>query len=86
MLDRLFLHEIWKKQRRMMEMLEELKAEVERNRVVDESAKALIVGIAAKLAELGTRPTVDPAEVKALADELKGSSDALADAVTANTY
>jgi hypothetical protein len=43
------------------------------------------VGIAAKLAELGTRPTVDPAEVKALADELKGSSDALADAVTANT-
>lgn len=66
-------------------MLEELKAEVARNRQVDESAKALIVGIAAKLEELSNREVVDPAELAAVVAELRGSSDELAAAVTANT-
>jgi cell division FtsZ-interacting protein ZapD len=67
------------------EMLEVLAAEVARNRAVDESAKALIMGIKEKLDELASQPKVDPAEVAALAAELGSSSDELAAAVTANT-
>jgi ATP/maltotriose-dependent transcriptional regulator MalT len=80
-----FVSEEQQREERQAMALEEIRAEVERNRQVDESAKALIEGIAAKLAEMSTRPTVDPAEVAALAAELRGSSDTLAAAVTANT-
>jgi hypothetical protein len=66
-------------------MLEELRAEVARNRAVDESARILIVGIAAKLAEMAAKPTVDPAELQALVDDLKSSTDSLTSAVVENT-
>ena len=69
----------------IMPILDGIKAEVSRNREVDESAKALIVGIKAKLDELASRETVDPADIQALADELGSSTNELADAVVANT-
>lgn len=66
-------------------MLDELRVAVERNTSVDTSAVALLNGIAEALRELGSRPTVNPADVKALADQLTSSTDGLAAAVTANT-
>jgi predicted RNA-binding Zn ribbon-like protein len=67
------------------EALEALRAEVERNTSVDSSAIALIEGIAAKLDELSQRETVNPADLVALSDALRASSDSLAGAVTVNT-
>lgn len=61
--------------------LDALTAEVTRNTEVDAGAIALINGLAAKIVELKN----DPAALQALADSMKGSSDALAAAVTANT-
>lgn len=58
-----------------------LTAEVSRNTEVDQSAIALLTGLAAQIEALKT----DPAALQALADQLKGSSDALAAAVVANT-
>ena len=55
--------------------------EVTRNKTVDDSAIALLNGLASKIEELKQ----DPAALQALADELRGSSDALASAVSANT-
>lgn len=57
-----------------------LVAQVTENTTVEASAVTLIQGIAAQLAG---NPT--PAQVDALAAELKTSSDALAAAVAANT-
>jgi hypothetical protein len=61
--------------------LDALTAEVTRNTEVDAGAIALINGLAAKIVELKN----DPVALQALADSMKGSSDALAAAVTANT-
>jgi len=61
--------------------LDALTAEVTRNTDVDASAIALINGLAAKIVELKN----DPVALQALADSMKASSNALADAVTANT-
>lgn len=61
--------------------MEALKAQVKANTDVEASALALIQGIAARLAAAAG----DPAEVKALADELKASADPLAAAVAENT-
>jgi type II secretory pathway component PulM len=58
-----------------------LTAEVTRNTDVDASAIALLNGLAAKIQELKN----DPAALDALAVQLRTSSTALADAVTANT-
>jgi hypothetical protein len=69
------------KERQIMADLTTLKAEVTRNTEVDQSAIALLTGLAAQIEALKT----DPAALQALADELKGSSDALANAITANT-
>lgn len=66
-------------------MFEDLKAQIERNHAVDESAIVLLNGLKAKLDQLAGQPTVDPAEVQALADSLGASTDELAAAVTANT-
>lgn len=55
--------------------------EVTRNKDVDASAIALLNGLAARIESLKQ----DPVALQALADELKASSSALADAVTANT-
>lgn len=68
-----------------IEMLEELRAKVERNREVDESVKVLLTGLKTKLDELAARPTVDPAELAALSAELGTSTEELAAAVAANT-
>jgi hypothetical protein len=61
--------------------VEALTAEVERNTAVDESAITLINGLAAKIVELKN----DPVALQALADSMRNSNQALADAVLANT-
>lgn len=63
--------------------LAELQAEVERNTAVDQSAITLLAGLSAQLdAALASG---DPLAVQWLADTLRGSTDQLANAVTANT-
>ena len=69
------------KQEQMMTDLSVLTAEVERNTSVDESAIALLTGLAAQIEALKT----DPVALQALADTMRGSSDELAAAVAANT-
>lgn len=69
------------KQEQVMTDLSALTAEVERNTTVDESAIALLTGLAAQVESLKT----DPVALQALADTMRGSSDALAAAVAANT-
>jgi hypothetical protein len=61
--------------------LDALTAEVTRNSSIDESAIALINGLAAKIVELKN----DPVALQALADSMRSSNQALADAVAANT-
>jgi len=65
----------------MSAQLDQLASEVERVRSVQQSAVTLIQGLAQKLQDAGT----DPAQVQALADELRASADQLAAAVSANT-
>jgi hypothetical protein len=65
----------------LMADLSVLTAEVERNTAVDESAIALLTGLAAQIEALKT----DPVALQSLADTMRGSSDALAAAVVANT-
>jgi hypothetical protein len=61
--------------------MDALQAEVERNTTVDESVKALVTGLAARIEELKNEPT----KLQALADQLKASNDSVAAAVAANT-
>jgi hypothetical protein len=65
----------------MSQQLEALTAEVARNTAVDESAIALIQGLATRIEQL----KADPVALQALADELRQKNDRLAEAVTANT-
>ena len=58
-----------------------LTAEGTRNSDVDQSAILLLNGLAAQIVALKS----DPVALQALADQLKASSDKLAEAVTANT-
>jgi hypothetical protein len=74
-------HEILNRLENIMAELDDLKAQVEANRTVSQSALTLINGIAARIAAAGT----DPAALKSLTDSLKSDDDALAAAVTANT-
>jgi ABC-type transporter Mla MlaB component len=69
------------KQEQAMTDLTALTVEVARNTEVDTSAIALLTGLAAQIEALKT----DPAALQALADTMRGSSDALAAAVLANT-
>lgn len=75
------LDESKKREKQMASDLTALEAEVARNTEVDQSAILLLQGLAQKIEELKT----DPAALQAFADSLRGSSDALAAAVTANT-
>lgn len=75
------LDELLKGAEIIMADLSKLQAEVERNTATDQSAIVLLNGLAAKIEELKT----DPTALQAFADQLKGSSDALAAAVVANT-
>jgi hypothetical protein len=61
-----------------------LTAQVKANTDAEASAIQLIQGLAAKIAELIASGN-DPAEIQALADQLKASADALGAAVVANT-
>lgn len=67
--------------------LSDLQSKVAKNTEVDESAKALLVGLKAKIDELiaNSGTTVDPADLQALSDAIGQSSQQLADAVVANT-
>jgi hypothetical protein len=58
-----------------------LKAEVERNRSVTESAVTLLNGVAAELIDARN----DPEEITAIANTLRANSDQLAAAIAANT-
>ena len=69
------------KQEQTMADLTVLTAEVARNTEVDQSAITLLNGLAAQIEALKT----DPVALQALADTMRGSSDALAAAVVANT-
>ena len=61
--------------------LDTLSAQVAKNTTVEESAVALIQGLAQQIRDAGT----DPVKLKALTDSLSGSATALAAAVAANT-
>lgn len=66
--------------------LSTLTAEVARNRTVDGSAAALIRGIAQRIADaIAADDLGDATNINALLDDLKGSSDDLAAAVSENT-
>ncbi len=64
--------------------LDALTAQVAATATVQASAVVLIQGIAQKLQE-ALDNAADPAAIQALADSLKAGTDALAEAVTANT-
>lgn len=66
---------------RLMSAINDLELAVAENTSVDSSAIALIEGLAAKIDALG----INDARLKALSDNLKASSAALAAAVVANT-
>lgn len=63
------------------QVIENLRAEVERNQSVDSSAITLLNALAAKVEE----NINDPAALQALVDQVRASNDALAAAVSANT-
>ncbi len=65
----------------MAASLETLTAQVQANTDAEASAIQLLTGLSALIASLKT----DPVALQALADKLKGSSDALAAAIVANT-
>lgn len=63
------------------QVVENLRVEIERNNEVDAGAITLLTTLAARLEEAKN----DPVAIQALVDQLRGSSDALAAAVVANT-
>lgn len=63
------------------QVIENLRVEVERNSSVDDGAITLLNTLAARLEEAKN----DPVAIQALVDQMRGSSDALAAAVAANT-
>lgn len=75
------LHHIFKEIRKMSTALDSLAAQVAANTSVEESAVALIKGLADELAAAGT----DPAALAALQTKLNASASDLAAAITANT-
>lgn len=75
------LSKLSKQMETIMQELDNLTSEVARNTSVDQSAITLLEGLADKLEAMKT----DPAKIQALADEMRGSSDALAAAVAKNT-
>lgn len=75
------LSQLTKGVKKMATDLTALTAEVARNTEVDQSAIALLNGLAQQIEDLKT----DPVALQALADKMRGSSDELAAAVQANT-
>lgn len=72
---------IFKRLKFMAQELDDLKAAVAKEAEVGQSAITLLNGLKAALDAAGT----DPAALKALSDQLGSESQALADAVIANT-
>lgn len=72
---------IYKEIMKMSVQLDTLEANVKRNGDVIDSAVLLIKGLADQFAAVKD----DPVRIQALADQVKGKADALADAVVANT-
>jgi len=66
-----------------MSALDDLKTEVARNTSLEQSAVALIQGIAQQLKD--ALAANDPAALADLTNQLSASADALAAAITANT-
>ena len=81
----LLLIRIERKVNKMADTLKEIRDEVSSIKTVDGAIIALVQGMAAKLKDLGSKPTVDPADVTALATELHNEASSLAQAVTDNT-
>ena len=75
------LYQLMEQGKQIMADLTALTAEVARNTAVDQSALALLPGLAVQIEALKS----DPVALQALADTMKGSSDALAAAVLQNT-
>jgi hypothetical protein len=69
----------------MSAQLDALAAAVAANTTVTGSAIELLTGLHAQLMELLAQPTIDPVAVQALADDLSAQTQALAEAITANT-
>jgi hypothetical protein len=66
--------------------LDALRAEVERNRTVDDSAAALINGIAQRIQDaIAADDVTDATNLTALVTDLRASTDTLSDAVKTNT-
>jgi hypothetical protein len=74
---------IHQKLNKMANELDDLKAAVAKDTEVDQSAITLLKGLKEKLDE--AIASGDPAQLKALSDQLGSNSQALADAVAANT-
>lgn len=67
--------------RKILMKLSELKAQVDANVAIEQSAVTLITGLSAQLKEIAD----DPAAIQALADELSSEATALSAAIVANT-
>jgi hypothetical protein len=84
---RKLLKKIYEKEKKMDAELEALIAQVAITQGLEQSAIALIAGIAAQLADLAEQLADEPAEaakILELSNSLKSSGDALAAAVAAN--
>jgi len=75
------LFQIQQKEETMSSQLAALQAQVEKNTTIEESAVALINGLAAQIASLKD----DPVALQALADSLTASGNDLSNAIQANT-
>lgn len=75
------------KETQMAADLTALKAAVQADTEVDQSAITLMTGLTAKIQELinASGNTVDPAELQGIVDGINATKDALAAAVVANT-
>ena len=80
----LVLVDLKQQETQTMATLADLQAEVARNTSIDESAKLLLAGLAAKIQEL-LDAGADPVALQTLVDQLKADNDALAATVGANT-
>lgn len=74
---------IHKQLKKIMATLADLKAKVEAEKAVEDSAVTLLVGLNQQLKD--ALASSDPAAIQALSDELDANTAALAAAVTANT-
>jgi hypothetical protein len=68
-----------------MAILDGIKAEVQATTQLKASIKLAFDGLSEKLAALASQPTIDPAELQALADELHSDNTDFAALVMANT-